>query len=302
MKGCLFTTLLLFSLFFANAQDTLILKPKRKNLPDTIVVKLLRIESEHITSYPFEKFHFTAKDSIAITNKKPIVRRGEIKLEMKDLIAIKYDDKLKHTVFFNDHLARRRKKQEFYNQKKNIVSVGGGVFSGPISLSIDNFHNDFTYADYHETHFSLIQLSYEKIIGNGSLGLRAIPLMIGINGKLFGAGAGFRFYPLKQLQPSLYLGTDFIFNNNTVSRRANPVDTANIYIRSLTQNRNQLLINPFQAGLLINTNSNYVFDLGFSIGPNLVLGSREVTINNEPYKINRAPAFVLARLMIGKKF
>lgn len=301
MKDCLFS-ILLFATVVCRAQDTLILKPGRKNLPDTLVVKLLRVESEHITAYPFEKFRFIAKDSLAMANKKPLGRRGDIKVEMQDVIAIKYDEKLKHTVFFNDYLAERRKEQAFYNKKKRVVSFGGGVFSGPISLYIDDFRNDYTHADYHESHFALLQLTYEKIIGNGSLGLRAIPLIIGVNEKFFGAGAGFRFYPMKQRKACFYLGSDFIFNNNTVSRRANPVDTANIFIRSIKQNRNQLLINPFQAGLLITTKSNYVFDLGFSIGPNLVLGSREVTINNEPYKINRAPAFVLARLMIGKKF
>lgn len=302
MKNCFITILLLFTASVCVAQDTLILKPGRKKSPDTLVVKLLRVESKDIIAYPFEKFYFTAKDSVAIANKKPMGRRGDIKVQVEDLKVIKYDEKLKHTVFFNDYLAERRKKQAFYNQKKNIISFGGGVFSGPISLSIYNPYNDYTYAGYKASYFAIFQLAYERIIGNGTIGFRAIPLMVGINEKLVGAGVGFRVYPIKQSRTSLYLGSDFIFNNNTVSRRAFPVDTANIYIRSIKQNRNQLLLAPFQGGLMINTKNNYIFDLGISIGPNIVFGNRNVTINNEPYKVRTAPAFVLARLMVGKKY
>lgn len=302
MKNCFITILLLFAASVCVAQDTLILKPGRTKLADTLVVKLLRVESKDIVAYPYEKFYFTAKDSIAIANKKPLGRRGDIKVQVEDLVSIKYDEKLKHTVFFNDYVAERRKEQEFYNQKKNIISIGGGVFYGPISLSLYNFNAIDPDIEYQKNPFAVFLASYERIIWRGVVGLRVVPVMVGINDKMLGAGAGFRIYPIKQRKATLYLGSDFIFNNNTVFRRAYLVDTAKIYIRSVKQNRNQLLVAPFQAGLMINTKSNYIFDLGISIGPNIVFGNRNVTINNEPYKIRTAPAFTLARLMIGRKY
>ncbi|MFV0604436.1 MAG: hypothetical protein ACK5NK_01220 [Niabella sp.] len=61
-------------------------------------------------------------------------------------------------------------------------------------------------------------------------------------------------------------------------------------------------MNFFQAGVVFLTKSRYCFDIGFSMGPDIVLGDRNVTINNEPYKIKSAPAYFLGRFVVGRKF
>lgn len=125
-------TMLLPALLFLTevaAQDTLIFKPTRRDpAPDTAIVKVLLVEEHKFVEFvPYAGFFLTGKDSVRIAHRKPVDKRGAKKADLRLIGEIRYDEQLKHIIFFDKRVTIKRQNRVEYFKNKNIVSGGVAV-------------------------------------------------------------------------------------------------------------------------------------------------------------------------------
>lgn len=311
------TKLLLLLVFVSNGlpsfgQDTLILKSRKRNMPlDTAIVKVLYVEElEQIEYIPYEKFSFTIADSIAVSKKRRINKRGQITKAWQDILAIKYDEKQKDIIFFNRDIPIRKEKNIEYFKKRNIIS--GGL----VLLAFGNYRPGkflSRYVDYEKSEFPngdnilAIQPSFEHIFCRGALGIKLTPVLIGVTHQFVGTGLGVRGYPIMQLPTSYFFGFDLTFANSTRYRNIAPnvpapkTDAQNEEKQiwhSIKRNRNELLVAPLVFGFAFTLDKNYYVSVEGAGGAQIMLSERNFLYEGNPYKYG-APVFGQARLAIG---
>ncbi len=296
-------------LFFTKlvAQDTLILKPTRRNpVPDTLIVKILLIEEYKFVEYiPYEDFFLTGKDSVQIARHKPVYKRGAKNVDLRLVQEIRYDKKLKHIIFFDKDITIRRQNRVEYFKNKNILSGGisvlaigairpkrGIVFKGVVK----------------EMPLLVVQPSYERLFWKGIAGVKLSPVIVGLNNNYIGTGVGLRAYPLKQLPVSFFIGVDLSFITSTMYRDVQP-DREVVYDPnntdypiwySVKERRNELMV-PFVAGFSIVRGKHFYASLDGAVGVSAMLSARKLDFNGEPYKYV-TPVTGQLRLSIGRKY
>lgn len=314
--------LLLLLLFLSNGlpsfgQDTLILKSRKRNMPpDTAIVKVLYVEElEQIEYIPYEKFSFTIADSIAVSKKRRINKKGQITKAWQDILAIKYDEKQKDIILFNRDIPIRKEKNIQYFKNKNVVT-------GALAIIVPGSYNpkrrfekhvDFENSQlrfYAEDPIFVIQPSFERLFCNGSIGLKLSPIAVGLNKSFIGTHIGLRTYPIMQLPTSIFLGFDLTFANSTRYRNIAPdVPTPKIDAQngekqiwySIKRNRNELLVAPLVFGFAFTLDKNYYLSVEGAGGAQVMLSERKFLYEGKPYKYG-APVFGQARLAIGRKY
>ena len=289
------------------AQDTLIFKPTKKNpLRDTAIVKIILIEEFKFVEYvPYDGFFLNRKDSVRIAHGKPIDKRGARKADYRLVEEIRYDEQLKHIIFFDKNITVKRQNRVEYFKNKNILSgsiavlgIGsrrpkrGVVFKGVVN----------------EMPAFVLQPSFERLFWKGIAGVKVSPVIVGVNRNYIGTGIGLRAYPLRQLPVSFFIGADFSFVSSTRYRDIEPdkmVD-ADPYNKdypiwySVKERRNELVI-PFVAGFSVVRGKHFYASLDGSLGVSRMLSNPKLQFNGDPYKYV-SPVLSQLRLTIGRKY
>lgn len=290
-----------------SAQDTLIFKPVRKRaVPDTAIVKVLLVEEmEQVVYVPYEKFILTDKDSIRILKHQAIRQSKSLTKKLGQIQEIRYNEAQKHLVFFNRNKPVRREKQAVYFKKRTILT-GSAVALIPPDIRGGYWNRIDSTSDLKITSPVFIaQPAVERLFCRGALGVKIMPLTVGINKRFIGTGFGFRAYPVKQLPTSFFVGFDLLFANSTqyrdiVSHKFTQPGNTRIWY-SLKQNRNELYVLPFMFGFAFTQKQGFYASIDGAMGMQVLLSKRNIMHNNEYYKY-RTPAYGQVRLTMGRKF
>lgn len=290
------------------AQDTLILKPTRKNPQgDTLIVKLAMVFfAKEISYFPYENFELTQKDKKILADGKMIKRKGQTEIDVFSVEKILYDEAQKHTIKFVDKNFHKIKRFEELRSIKNVLSLGTTYTSLPTyALEINVLGADETEY-YPSQHAIFLQPTYERFILKGMMGLRLSP-MIALNKQAHGIGVGSRIYVNKQKPFNFGLGADVGFVNSTIYRMFSPEkpNEPNYLFRKRfykKENKNELYISPIVLQCSYTLNNNYHFSFDLSMGVRTLLSNKTFIHDGEPHKYKDSPAFGQLRLNIGKKF
>lgn len=290
-----------------SAQDTLIFKPVRKStVPDTAIVKVLVVEEmEQVVYVPYEKFILTGRDSIRILKHQAIRKSRSLNKKISQIQEIRYDEDQKHLVFFNRSIPIRREKQAAYFRKRTILT-GSVAALIPPNIRGGYWNRIDTTSDLKSTSpIFIVQPAVERLFCKGALGIKVMPLTIGLNKRFIGAGLGFRGYPVRQLPTSFFVGFDLLFANSTqyrdiVSNKFTQPGNTRIWY-SLKQNRNELYVLPLMFGFAFAKKEGIYASIDGALGMQVLLSKRNILYNNEPSQY-RTPAYGQVRLTMGRKF
>lgn len=290
-----------------SAQDTLIFKPTRKNpVPDTAIVKIILIEELKLVEYvPYDGFFVNRGDSVRIAHHRPIDKRGARKADLKLIREIRYDEQLKHIIFYDKKISVKRQNRITYFENKNILSGGiamlgidgrppkrGIVFNGLVN----------------EMPLFILQTSFERLFWKGIAGVKVSPVIVGLNRNYLGTGMGLRAYPLGQLPVSFFIGFDLSFIRSVRYRNIEPDEIVSTDPNnkeypvwySVNERKNEWVM-PFVAGFSVVRGKHFYASLDGSLGTHKILSTRKLHFNGEPYKYV-TPVSGQLRLTIGRKY
>lgn len=303
-------TILLPALLFITevaAQDTLIFKPTRRDpAPDTAIVKILLVEEHKFVEFvPYAGFFLTGKDSVRIAHRKPVDKRGAKKADLRLIEEIRYDEQLKHIIFFDKQVTIKRQNRVAYFKNKNILSGGVAV----LGIGSRRPKRGVIFeGEVNEMPLFILQPSFERLLWKGIAGVKVSPVIVGLNRHYIGTGIGLRAYPLRQLPVSFFIGVDFSFVSNSRYRDIEPdkIVSAEPYNKkypvwyTVKERRNELMI-PFLAGFSIARGKHFYASLDGSVGVSKMLSMQKLQFNGEPYRY-ATPVLSQLRLTIGRKY